>query len=143
MALSAKCCKICSPGTCFGQYLLFLMRAWAKTPRFFNSIISCNTQRPLSNKKTLPDPWTGHVSRSNVPHVLPFSSQSFHPKSVGQSFPSLKSACQIMSLSTLPASWYSLQTGQGLRGTYINPGHVYSITHFDIDSSTALIQLSE
>ena len=143
MALSAKCWIICSPGTCFGQYLLFLMRAWAKSPRFFNSTIACNTQKPLSNTKTLPDPWTGHVSRSNVPHVLPFSSQSFRPKSVGRSFPSLKSTCQIMSLSAHPVSWYSLPNGQGLRGTYINPGHVYSLTHLDIDSSIALIQLGE
>ena len=143
MALSVKCWIICSPGTCFSQYLLFLMRAWVKTPRFFNSTIACNTQKPLSNTKTLPDPWTGCVSRSNVPHVLPFSSQSFCPKSVGQSFPSLKLTCQIMSLSAHPASWYSLPNGQGLRGTYINPRHVYSLTHFDINLSIKLIQLGE
>ena len=119
------------------------MRAWVKTPCFFNSTIVCNTQKPLSNTKTLPDPWTGHVSQSNVPHVLPFSSQSFHPKSIGQSFPSLKSTCQMMSLSAHPASWYSLPNCLGLRGTYINPGHVYSLTHFDIDLSIALIQLGE
>ena len=135
MALSVKCCIICSPGTCFGQYLLFLMRAWVKTPCFFNSTIACNTQKPLSNTKTLPDPWTGCVSQSNVLHVLPFSSQSFHPKSVGQSFPSLKSTCQMMSLSAHLASWYSLPNCQGLRGTYINPAHVFSLMGLSIARS--------
>ena len=34
MSLTAKCAIISSPGICFGQYLLFFMRAWAKHPLF-------------------------------------------------------------------------------------------------------------
>ena len=46
----------------------------------------------------------------------------------------------MMSLCTQPASWYSLLNGHGFLGTNINPGQVYSFTHF---SSMQLIQLGE
>ena len=34
----------------------FLIRAWAKTPFFFNSVNPSNTQKPESRTKTLPVP---------------------------------------------------------------------------------------
>ena len=42
-----------------------------------------------------------------------------------------------------PASWYSLPKGQGFFGIYMKPGHIYSLTHFNIDSSIQLIQLGK
>jgi hypothetical protein len=44
--------SISYPGTCFGQYLRFLITAKAKTPTFLNSINPSNTQKPESNITT-------------------------------------------------------------------------------------------
>ena len=46
----------------------------------------------------------------------------------------------MMSLLAQQASWYSFPNGQGFHGTNMKPGHVNSLTHFDMLSSTQLIQ---
>ena len=48
-----------------------------------------------------------------------------------------------MSFSPQPALWYLLLNGHGFHSTNIKPGHVYSLTHFDIHSSVQLIQLGQ
>ena len=91
----------------------------------------------------MPVDYTGLVSRSRIPVVLPILSNSLWPRFCGQPFPSLKSNAQMMLLSEQPASWYLLPNFQGFLGTYIKPGHIYSLIHFDIDSSMQLIQLGK
>ena len=125
---------ISSPATCFGQNRLSFIRAAANNPFFFNSTSAFSTQNPLSNTNTFPVAQTGLVNRRRIPQVLPCSSNSLLPKLAGQS---------IMSESAHPASWYLLPNGHGLRGTYINPGHVYSFTHLDMLLSMQLIQADE
>ena len=134
---------ISSPATCFGQNRLFFIRAAANNPFFFNSTSAFSTQNPLSNTNTFPVAQTGLVNQRRIPQVLPCSSNSLLSKFAGQSLPSRKSMAQMMSESAHPASWYSLPNGHGLRGTYINPGHVYSFTHLDMLSSMPLIQVDE
>ena len=57
--------------------------------------------------------------------------------------PPLCNDAQMMLLSEQPALWYSLPNFQGFLGTYIKPGHIYSLIHFVINSSMQLIQLDK
>ena len=99
------------------------------------------TQKPLSSTNTFPLRQTGFVSHSRVPIVLPISSNSLLLSCVRRSFPSHSSTTQMILESAQPASWYSLPNGHGFRGTNINPGQVFSLTHLLILSSMQLIQL--
>ena len=119
------------------------MRASAKIPTFFNLTNPLSTQKPESRTITLPEPYIGFVSHSRVPTVLPLLSCSLLPRCHAQSFPSLNSTCQMMSLSTQPASCHSFPNFHSFLGTYMNPGHVYSLSHFDMDSSIVFIHDSK
>ena len=137
ISLPTKCEMMASPGTNFGQYRCFFIKAAVKIPFFCNSTMALRTQNPLSRINTLPLPQTGSVNLSNVPTVFPRSSNCLLLSCSGQSFPSCNSMLELAH----PASWYSFPNGQGLRGMNINPGQVYSFSHLLIDSSMQLIQL--
>ena len=141
ISLPTKCEMMASPGTNFGQYQHFFIRATAKIPFFCNSTMALRMQNPLSGMNTLPLPQTGSVKLSNVPTVFPRSSNCLLLSCGDRSFPSRNSRDQMMLESAHPASWYSFPNGQDLWGTNINPGQVYLFSHLLIDSSMQLIQL--
>ena len=110
-------------------------------PFFFNSTNPCKTQKPESRTTVFPVPNCDFIKCNKVPTVLPIPSYPFSPKCCGRSLPSQRLMLQMTSLEQHPASCHSFPNFQGFLGTYMNPGQVYSLSHFDIDSSIALIQL--
>ena len=108
---------------------------------FFNSTNPYKTQKPESRTTVFPVPNCDFIKCNKVPTILPIPSYSFSPKCCGQSLPSWRSMLQMTSLEQQPASCLSFPNFQGFLGTYMNPGQVYSLSHLDIDSSIALIQL--
>ena len=110
-------------------------------PFFFNSTNPYKTQKPESRTTVFPVLNCDFIKHNRVPTVLPIPLYSFSPKCRGQSLPSWRSTLQMTSLEQQPVSCHSFTNFQGFLGMYMNPGQVNSLSHFEIDSSTALIQL--
>ena len=110
-------------------------------PFFFNCTNPCKTQKPESRTTVFPVPNCDFIKHNKVQTVLPIPSYSFSPKCRGRSLTSRRSTLQMTSLEQQPASCHSFQSFQGFICMYMNLGQVFSLSHFDIDSSIALIQL--
>ena len=110
-------------------------------PLFFNSTNPCKTQKPESRKTVFPVLNCYFIKHNKVPTVLPIPLYSFSPKCRGYSLPSQRSMLQMTSLEQQPTPCHSFPSFQGFLGMYMNRRQVYSLSHFDIDSSIALIQL--
>ena len=124
------------------QYLLFLMSALTNTPFLCNSIITFNTQKPLS-RITMNPRWkigkSNHISNPVDPRLSYWGQASL----AGQSFPSTSSIPHMIPHKQQQTVWYSFPNGQGFHSTNMNPGHVNLFVHTLMLSSRQFVACSK
>ena len=140
ISLSKNYLAIMSLGTCFGQYLLFLICANAYTPWIFKWCSPSKTQKHKSITTTFPVFQSRQVKCNNNPTVISRSENLGCRCCLGCYQPLTSSSWNRTPLSAQQMVWYLFPNGFGFYGKAILPWQVHLWIHIIMDSSRQLIQ---